>query len=102
MVASFQTVIQKYKRHPHPEKRSGGSLGSGYNPPVKLEEIQQRAMELTDSDRATLAAELLTSLPSILVDEDEGVAEARRRSRELKEDPSTGCSWDEIKRTLGR
>ena len=69
---------------------------------MKLEELQQRAMELPDSDRATLAAELLTSLPAVLVDDDDGIAEARRRSKELDEDPSAGCSWLEIKQALGR
>ena len=69
---------------------------------MKLEELQQRALELPDSDRATLAAELLTSLPAVLVDDDDGIAEARRRSKELDEDPSAGCSWLEIKQALGR
>lgn len=69
---------------------------------MKLEEVQKHAMELADSDRATLAAELLISLPAILVDEDDGVREARRRSKELDENPSMGCSWEDIKRALGR
>lgn len=69
---------------------------------MKLEEIQKRALDLPDSDRAVLAAELLVSLPAILVDDDDGVAEAARRSRELDDDPSMGCSWEEIRRSLGR
>ena len=69
---------------------------------MKLEEIQKCALDLPDSDRAALAAELLVSLPAILVEEDDGVAEALRRSKELDEDPAMGCSWDEIKRSLGR
>jgi len=69
---------------------------------VKLKEIQKSALELPDSDRATLAAELLGSLPAVLVEDDDGIAEARRRSKELDEDPSAGCTWDEIKRGLGR
>jgi hypothetical protein len=69
---------------------------------VKLEEIQKWALDLPDSDRAVLAAELLVSLPAVLVDEDDGIAEACRRSKELDDDPSMGCSWDEIKRALGR
>ena len=59
-------------------------------------------MDLPDGDRAWLAAELLDSLPSMLVDEDDGIAEARRRSRELAEDPSKGRTWEEIRRELGR
>lgn len=69
---------------------------------MKLAEIQKCALELPDSDRAMLAAELLVSLPAVLVDEDDGIAEAIRRSKELDEDPSMGCSWEEIKRSLGR
>jgi len=38
----------------------------------------------------------------MLVDRDDGIAEARRRSRELAENPSVGCSWEEIHRDLGR
>lgn len=49
-----------------------------------------------------LLGELLTSLPAILVDEDDGIAEAKRRSKELDDDPASGCSWEEIKRNLGR
>ena len=69
---------------------------------MTFEELQMRALELPDSDRATLAAELLVSLPAVLVDEDDGIAEAIRRSKELDENPSMGCSWDEIKRSFGR
>jgi hypothetical protein len=69
---------------------------------MKLEEIHRSVTQLTDSRRATLAADLLCTLPGILVDEDEGVSEARRRSRELAADSSAGCTWEEIKRDLGR
>lgn len=69
---------------------------------MKLEELQREALELPEKDRATLAAELLSSLPAVLVDDDDGVAEAKRRARELDEDPAAGCSWEEIKRSLGR
>ena len=55
-----------------------------------------------DSDRASLAADLLTSLPAVLVDEDDGIAEGHRRSKEMDEDPSAGCSWLEIMQALGR
>jgi hypothetical protein len=69
---------------------------------MKLEEIQECAMQLTDHQRAVLAADLLCSLPAMLVDEDDGITEARRRSRELAENPGIGCTWDEIRRDLGR
>lgn len=69
---------------------------------MKLEEIQESAMQLPDSQRAMLAADLLCSLPGVLVEDDDGIAEARRRSRELAANPSAGCTWDEIRRDLGR
>ncbi len=69
---------------------------------MKLEDIQRCALELPDSDRAHLVTELLYSLPAVLAEDDGGVAEARRRSQELDEDPSMGCSWEEIKLSLGR
>lgn len=69
---------------------------------MKLEELQRRALDLPDTDRAALAAELLVSLPAVLVEEDDGVAEAHRRSKELDVNPTSGCSWEEIKSSLGR
>ena len=69
---------------------------------MKLEEIRESVMQLTEAQRATLAADLLDSLPGILLDEDDGIAEARRRSEELANDPSAACSWEEIRRDLGR
>lgn len=69
---------------------------------IDLQEIQCRTMELPDGERASLAAELLGSLSAVLVDNDDGIAEARRRSRELAENLAVGCSWEEIRRDLGR
>jgi len=69
---------------------------------LKLDEIQKSALQLPDSDRAALAAKLLSSLPAVLADDDEGIAEAHRRSEELDSDPASGCSWDEIRKDLGR
>ena len=69
---------------------------------MKLEEIFSEASKLPEHDRAALAAGLLGTLPVLLADEDDGVAEARLRSRELDEDPANGCTWAEIKQALGR
>ena len=73
-----------------------------YGQSMKFEELHRQAMELPETDRAALAADLLTSLPAVLADEDDGVAEAYRRAKELDENPEAGCSWEEIKRSLGR
>jgi hypothetical protein len=69
---------------------------------MKLEEIFREAEKLPEGDRAKLAAGLLQTLPVTLADEDDGIAEARRRSRELDEQPELGCSWEDVKKSLGR
>jgi len=65
-----------------------------------LSAIEHDAMKLPESDRATLAARLLDSLPAVLSDSDEGVAEARRRDAEMDRDPEAALTWDELKRDL--
>ena len=67
-----------------------------------IEALKTEAMGLTDSDRASLASELLYSLPATLSDEDEGVAEALRRDADLTVNPSNGMTWDELKKGIGR
>ena len=69
---------------------------------MKLQDVQACAMQLPESQRAALATELLCSLPAVLVDDDGGIAEAHRRSQELAQTPAAGCSWEEIRRDLGR
>lgn len=59
-------------------------------------EIQKLALDLTEKERATLAANLLDSLPGILSDEDEGIAEALRRDAEIKADPAKAISLAEL------
>ncbi len=57
-------------------------------------EIEKLALDLPERDRATLAASLLDSLPPILDDEDEGIAEALRRDEEMDADPTLAISFD--------
>ena len=59
-------------------------------------EIKKLALDLPEQDRATLAANLLESLPPILSDDDEGIAEALRRDAELEADPSQAISLAEL------
>ena len=47
-------------------------------------EIEKLALRLSEQERAKLAADLLDSLPGVLSDEDEGVAEALRRDAEIE------------------
>jgi hypothetical protein len=65
---------------------------------MSIEEIRNGAMGLPQDERALLAASLLASLPAVLDDDDDGVSEARRRSLDLDEDPTSGVTWDEISR----
>jgi hypothetical protein len=69
---------------------------------TRLQQIEQEALTLSESDRARLAAQLLQTLPAVLVDDDDGIAEAVRRDQELDQDPAAARSWDQIKRNLGR
>ena len=69
---------------------------------VTLAEIASMAMQLPEDDRAKLAAGLLDSLPGVLVDDDEGLAEAHRRSEEMDRDPEACLTHEEFLKALGR
>jgi hypothetical protein len=69
---------------------------------TRLQTLTKEALELMDADRAVLASDLLQTLPGVLSDEDEGVAEALRRDAELEVDPSVGIEWSALKKELGR
>ena len=59
-------------------------------------EVEKLALDLPEKERATLAANLLDSLPGILSDEDDGVAEALRRDAEAEADSSQAISLAEL------
>jgi putative addiction module component (TIGR02574 family) len=67
-----------------------------------IAEIEKLALDLSESERAVLAAHLLGSLPSVLHDEDEGIAEALRRDAELEGNPSMGISLEELDQRIQR
>ena len=67
-----------------------------------LSEVEREAMKLPEGDRAALAGRLLDSLPAVLSDSDEGVAEALRRDAELERDPSAGLTLEQLRRELER
>ena len=69
---------------------------------MTLTEIQAGALNLPADQRATLAAELLGSLPAVLSDFDDGSEEAGRRIAEMKADPASRRTWDQVKTELGR
>jgi hypothetical protein len=59
-------------------------------------EVEKLALNLSERERATLAANLLESLPVMLSDEAEGVAEALRRDAEIEADPAQAISLAEL------
>lgn len=61
-----------------------------------IAEVEKLAFDLPDSQRAVLAAHLLSSLPSVLHDEDEGIAEALRRDAEFDSNPDMGISLEQL------
>ena len=61
-----------------------------------ITDVEKLAMDLPDSQRAVLAAHLLSSLPPVLHDEDEGIAEALRRDADFDADPDFGVSLEQL------
>ncbi len=59
-------------------------------------EVEKLALDLPERQRATLAANLLGSLPAILSDEDEGIAEALRRDTDLDANPDQAISLEQL------
>ena len=67
-----------------------------------IAEIEKLAHDLSENDRAVLAAHLLGSLPPVLHDEDEGIAEALRRDAEIESDPSAGLTVEQLDQKIER
>ena len=65
-----------------------------------LTDVELEAMKLPETDRAALASHLLDSLPAVLYDSDEGVAEALRRDAELERDPSVALDLEQLRRAV--
>lgn len=61
-----------------------------------IAEIEKLALDLAKRELATLAANPLDSLPGILSDEDEGIAEAQRRDAQIDADPAQAISLAEL------
>ena len=53
-----------------------------------LLDVEPQALALSDNERADLASHLLASLPPVLNEADDGVAEALRREKEAEADAS--------------
>ena len=59
-------------------------------------EVEKLAFDLSEPERARLAANLLHSLPPVMSDQDEGIAEALRRDAELNSGKSQAISLEEL------
>jgi putative addiction module component (TIGR02574 family) len=59
-------------------------------------EVEKLALDLSERERAKLAANLLDSLPGVLSDQDEGIAEALRRDAEIDGDPNQAMTLAQL------
>jgi hypothetical protein len=69
---------------------------------TRLQQLERDAESLTEVERAEFALRLLSTLPIVLADDDEGVKEALRREAQMDASGDEGVSWDELKKALGR
>lgn len=67
-----------------------------------ITDVEKLAFDLPENQRAVLAAHLLGSLPPVLHDEDEGIAEALRRDAELSAETSSTISLKELDERIER
>ncbi len=66
-----------------------------------ITDVEELALALPASDRGKLAEKLIRSLPSPgWDDDDDGIAEALRRSDELKKNPEIGISIEDLDRRI--
>ena len=67
-----------------------------------IAEIEKLAQDLSENDRAVLAAHLLESLPPVLHEADEGIGEALRRDAELETNPSASLTMEQLDQRIER
>ncbi len=63
---------------------------------IHMSELTTMLMQLPDKQRAQLVANLLASLPSVLVDQDDGFSEALGRDAELENGTHQAMSLEEL------
>jgi hypothetical protein len=63
---------------------------------IAMDELTSIVMKLPDEQRTRLVANLLASLPTVLTDQDEGIAEALRRDAELNDGTQQTISLDDL------
>lgn len=67
-----------------------------------IAEAEKLALSLSESERGKLANKLIASLkgPSTMDDDDDGVDEALRRSREMDENPEMSLSAEQFDKMI--
>jgi hypothetical protein len=65
-------------------------------------DVEKLALDLPETQRAILAAHLLESLPSVLQDDDDGIAEALVRDATLDQDPASGIALEQLDEQVAR
>jgi hypothetical protein len=65
-------------------------------------DVERLALDLPETQRAILAAHLLESLPSVLQDDDDGIAEALARDAILDQDPASGIALEQLDEQVAR
>ena len=69
---------------------------------ASVHEVEKLALDLAEKERAILAAQLLKSLPPVLDDADEGMAEALQRDKDLDANPNVGISVEQLEQDVRR
>ena len=69
---------------------------------MSIEELERQALLLPEDQRAGLASKILNSLPAVLAEEDEGIAEAFRRDAQMDTDPTASMTMEEFRTGLGK
>ncbi len=61
-----------------------------------IAEVEELALSLSKAERGELASKLIASLGTPFDDEEDGVEEALRRSREMDENPEMSISMEQL------
>jgi hypothetical protein len=61
-----------------------------------IDQLKKLALELPEQQRAQLIASLLDSLPAVLIDQDDGVAEALQRDAEFDDQSKQALSLQDL------
>ena len=73
-----------------------------YSTMATAHEVEKLALDLAEKERAILAIHLLKSLPAVLDDADEGMAEALQRDKDLDASPNLGISVEQLEQQVQR